>query len=160
MVFCVGYNQVFVLVFIYVCMSMLCSRAVGLDLNWMPADEDGDGPLPLSENYRDQLRKLCAILADPNNDQPPEIAGKREIIDRKCAKLKQSDSGSSFGSGSFGSSAGASEALGYIIAAAVCGYALWLVLQAAMPRLQARMDSLRTTPSADELREMRLKKFS
>ena len=57
-----------------------------LDASWTPA---GDGPLPLSDNYRSKLRKLCRLL---DKDQlPAKMESKRRSIADQCAQLREAD---------------------------------------------------------------------
>jgi len=63
--------------------------ARGFDLSWIPAD--GEGPLPLSRAYRDQLARLCDIVEGKDASAlPPSIASRLADIERMCAKLKSS----------------------------------------------------------------------
>ena len=57
----------------------------GLDVSWIGSD--ADGPLPLSENYRQSLRSLC-VLMQGNSRLPPELEAKRTVLDTMCIKLK------------------------------------------------------------------------
>mmetsp|Transcript_26193 Transcript_26193/g.37555 ORF Transcript_26193/g.37555 Transcript_26193/m.37555 type:complete len:173 (-) Transcript_26193:1943-2461(-) len=71
---------------------LLSSVAHAIDVSWIPVDGDGDGPLPLSKNYRDKLRKLCVIIKGPR--PPPELAetSKRGVVLRKmCNRLEKDD---------------------------------------------------------------------
>ena len=76
----------FVVVVVLLSVLVPCSA---FDLNWIPAD--ADGPLPVSEAYRDSLRKLCSVL-DSGGSLPQESAHKRHVVAKMCKKLKQTDS--------------------------------------------------------------------
>lgn len=57
------------------------------DLSWIPAD--GEGPLPLSRQYRDQLARLCDVIEGKDASAlPPSIAARLPDIVRMCAKLR------------------------------------------------------------------------
>ena len=68
-----------------------------LDASWTPS---GDGPLPLSDNYRSTLRKLCRLLE--KDKLPPKLASSRSTIVSQCEQLREADAagGSTYGSGS------------------------------------------------------------
>ena len=53
-----------------------------LDASWTPA---GDGPLPLSDNYRSTLRKLCKLERQDN--LPPKVRGFNAATVPTCAHL-------------------------------------------------------------------------
>ena len=70
--------------------ALLCTVWVGtdaqFDASWTPS---GDGPLPLSENYRSTLRKLCRLL---EKDQlPPKLSSSRSTIAHQCEQLRDAD---------------------------------------------------------------------
>ena len=51
--------------FLFICLFWACSvlrRVSGLDATFIPSDPDG--PLPLSQKYRDEMRKLCAVMKE------------------------------------------------------------------------------------------------
>jgi hypothetical protein len=71
--------------------------AAQFDASWTPS---GDGPLPLSDNYRSTLRKLCRLL---EKDQlPPKLASSRSTIVGQCEQLREADAagGSAYANGS------------------------------------------------------------
>ena len=49
--------------------ALPCGTDGQLDASWTPS---GDGPLPLSDNYRSTLRKLCRLL--DKDKLPPKLA--------------------------------------------------------------------------------------
>ena len=67
---------------VLVCCS---ATACAFDLSWIPAD--GEGPLPLSTSYRQQLARLCDII-ESGSALPPSIAERRSDIEKMCAKLR------------------------------------------------------------------------
>ena len=67
---------------VLVCCS---ATACAFDLSWIPAD--GEGPLPLSTSYRQQLARLCDII-ESGSVLPPSIAERRSDIEKMCAKLR------------------------------------------------------------------------
>ena len=73
--------------------------AHSLDLTWLPADPDG--PLPLSQSYRDSLERLCVLVEGPS-PLPPDIVAKRELIEKLCVKLRRGQRQVSKGNGRFG----------------------------------------------------------
>ena len=82
-----------------------------LDASWTPA---GDGPLPLSDNYRSKLRKLCRLL---DKDQlPAKMESKRRSIADQCAQLREADAA---GDGSVGGPPLPGWVLGVIIVVVV-----------------------------------------
>jgi len=63
--------------------------ARALEANWVGNDENA--PLPQSAKYRDNLRKLCAIL-DKGGRLPSTYSGNgRKVLVSMCAKLKRDD---------------------------------------------------------------------
>ena len=56
--------------FVLLLIAATVRLAVGLDVSWLPSDADGDGPLPLSSSYRENLRKLCTVFADKAKPLP------------------------------------------------------------------------------------------
>lgn len=60
-----------------------------LDVSFIPNDENA--PLPLSQNYRDSLRKLCMILNGDPKRIPPELYAKRNVLEKICQKLAKDD---------------------------------------------------------------------
>jgi hypothetical protein len=80
---------------------MLCVVSSGLDVSFTPADPDPDSSVPLSENYRKHLRKICEVLKK-GGTLPEGIQSNKEKFKKMCAKLAADDeniqgSGSSFG---------------------------------------------------------------
>ena len=71
-----------------------------LDVRWTPSDADGDGQLPLSENYRKNLRKLCDMLRT-NQALPNDIRKQRKTLEKECSKLQRDDNISSYNPVSF-----------------------------------------------------------
>ena len=71
--------------------------AAQLDASWTPS---GDGPLPLSDNYRSTLRKLCQLLE--KDKLPPKLDSSRSTIVHQCEQLREADAagGSTYGDGS------------------------------------------------------------
>lgn len=80
-----------------------------LEASWIPATSSGstaedatstsmDGPLPLSKNYRDKLRKLCKLMDSPTRS-PSSLNRMEENRNRElrmmCQRLKQDDESSS-----------------------------------------------------------------
>jgi len=61
-----------------------------LDSSWIPADSNG--PLPLSQNYLDQLRPLCNLLKDPTASIPARIKDNEKNIQDLCKQLDWIDS--------------------------------------------------------------------
>lgn len=122
--------------------------STAFDVNWIPADSDG--PLPVSEAYRDSLRKLCTIL-DSGEAIPQEAAHKRHVIDKMCSKLKQTDSFVDMTGFAVGT-----QTLGYLVGAVVVMWGLYTISGI----FYTKTTSNTTPPAADALREMRLKKFS
>ena len=119
--------------------------AFALDLNWIPADEDG--PLPVSSSYRDELRKLCALLND-KKALPPEIIGKKEIIERMCTKLRSAS----------GSGMSSNTNVGYAVAV-LLGVATLYLLWGYSKHLIFISTRDPAIPSTESLREKRMKKF-
>mmetsp|Transcript_16083 Transcript_16083/g.49745 ORF Transcript_16083/g.49745 Transcript_16083/m.49745 type:complete len:145 (-) Transcript_16083:78-512(-) len=64
------------------------TRVCAFDLTWIPAD--GEGPLPLSKSYRDQLSRLCALL-ETASALPPSIEARRGDVEKMCAKLRDAE---------------------------------------------------------------------
>ena len=60
----------------------------GLDVSWLPNDENA--PLPLSVQYRQSLRRLC-LLIDKGSRLPPEVDAKKNVIKKMCSKLRNDD---------------------------------------------------------------------
>jgi hypothetical protein len=79
-----------------------------LEASWIPATSSGstaedattsmDGPLPLSKNYRDKLRKLCKLMDSPTRSpsSPNRMEENRNReLRMMCQRLKQDDESSS-----------------------------------------------------------------
>jgi hypothetical protein len=78
---------------------ILCVVSSGLDVSFTPADPDPDSSVPLSENYRKHLRKICEVLKK-GGTLPEGIQSNKEKFKKMCAKLAADDEniqGSSFG---------------------------------------------------------------
>ena len=72
-----------------VSLLLLLGTALGLEANWVGNDENA--PLPQSAKYRDNLRKLCAIL-DKGGRLPTSYSGdRRKVLISMCSKLKRDD---------------------------------------------------------------------
>lgn len=69
----------------WLCVLLVTPAAVGFDLTWIPADPEG--PLPLSQAFRDQLSKLCDII-DGGGPMPPTIEARLADLKKMCAKLR------------------------------------------------------------------------
>lgn len=124
----------------------LLSNAGGLDLTWIPAD--ADGPLPVSENYRDALTKLCTIIKG-KEQLAPELIGKKEIIERMCVKLSMSKN----------ASVGPSNpSVGYAVAA-LLGFGTLYLLWGYSKHLIFISSRSPVNPTPESLREIRVKKF-
>ena len=65
-----------------------CINCNGLDVSWIP--NDPDGPLPLSIQYRQSLRKLCTLI-EKGSRLPAEVESKRNILKKMCMKLRNDD---------------------------------------------------------------------
>ena len=59
-----------------------------MDVDWVPNDENA--PLPLSNAYRENLRKLCDLITS-GNKLPPNLIEKKAILEKQCAKLRKDD---------------------------------------------------------------------
>lgn len=59
-----------------------------LDVSFIPNDENA--PLPLSNKYRESLRKLCAVL-HKGGRLPAELNEKKAILEKMCDKLSKDD---------------------------------------------------------------------
>jgi hypothetical protein len=69
--------------------SLLNFRTLfALDVSWIPTDAN-DGPLPLSTKYRNNLRKLCNMMKQPN--PPPELLAKATALKKMCQRLESDD---------------------------------------------------------------------
>jgi hypothetical protein len=68
--------------------AILMSRALSMNVDWLPNDENA--PLPLSSVFRSSLRKLCNLV-DGNSKLPPEILKKKEVIVSMCKKLDEDE---------------------------------------------------------------------
>ena len=68
--------------------STMLSRAVSMNVDWLPNDENA--PLPLSTTFRSSLRRLC-ILVEGKGKMPPEIIKKRDVIVSMCKKLDEDE---------------------------------------------------------------------
>lgn len=79
------YNNIYLL--FIVIFYIICSSN-GLDVSWIP--NDPDGPLPLSIQYRQSLRRLC-LLIDKGSRLPPEVEAKKNVLKKMCTKLKYDD---------------------------------------------------------------------
>ena len=66
--------------------ALPCGTDGQLDASWTPS---GDGPLPLSDNYRSTLRKLCRLL--DKDKLPPKLASSHSTIVRQCGQLAEAD---------------------------------------------------------------------
>ena len=81
--------NVHVLVLVSLCLVTSLQHIVqAMDVSFIPSDPDG--PLPLSSNYRESLRKLCDIM-DKNKPIPPELEAKKAVMKRLCVRLKKDD---------------------------------------------------------------------
>jgi hypothetical protein len=65
------------------------AAASSLDVSFLPNDENA--PLPLSQKYRESLRKLCSLYQEETNKIPPELLEKRAILAKMCQKLAKDD---------------------------------------------------------------------
>jgi hypothetical protein len=74
-----------------VALLAVAAPSSALDVSWIPADLDGDGPLPLSAAYRSKLRSLCEFVADPQAAQPPELKAKHAVLRKMCRRLASDD---------------------------------------------------------------------
>mmetsp|Transcript_33778 Transcript_33778/g.34415 ORF Transcript_33778/g.34415 Transcript_33778/m.34415 type:complete len:175 (+) Transcript_33778:267-791(+) len=66
----------------------LASLVVSFDVSWTPADSDG--PLPLSEKYRESLRKICLLIRE-KQPLPPHLESKRSSLRKQCKRLAEDD---------------------------------------------------------------------
>jgi hypothetical protein len=141
-------------------------HAVGLDVNWLPAD--ADGPLPLSLAYRENLRKLC-VATEEGSSVPNTIqqADQKKII-KLCAKLREYPSGLdedrfSNGNGTTFFGFDYSKLKGLVIATAVA-VLIYTFFQRSKRVGQSGsvLGSTRSAPpiSADELRQSRAARYS
>lgn len=64
--------------------------SLSFDVSFIPNDENS--PLPLSQKYRDSLRKLCSLLKTGSGKLPPELTEKKATLEKMCAKLAKDDS--------------------------------------------------------------------
>ena len=69
---------------------VLVRCAWSFDLTWIPAD--AEGPLPLSQSFRDQLSKLCDII-ESGAPIPPTIESRLSDLKKMCAKLRNEAGG-------------------------------------------------------------------
>lgn len=68
---------------------MICSCITNaLDVSWIP--NDPDGPLPLSIQYRQSLRRLCSLI-EKGSRLPAEVESKRNVLKKMCTKLRSDD---------------------------------------------------------------------
>ena len=67
-------------------LALLLNSYCCIDVSWIPSDPEG--PLPLSRNYRDALRKLCDMI-DTNAPLPLQISEKKDVIQSLCFRLGQ-----------------------------------------------------------------------
>lgn len=77
---------------IYLCVLVICflaESARGLDLSFIPNDENA--PLPLSAKYRAALKRLCELTNDPSTKVTPELAEKKKVLAKMCAKLAKDE---------------------------------------------------------------------
>ena len=77
-------SLVLLLLVLQSCMNAL----LALDVSWIPSDPN-DGPLPLSTNYRNNLRKLCKLMKAPK--PPPELLAKAAALEKMCRRLESDD---------------------------------------------------------------------
>ena len=146
----------------------LFSVTNAIDVSWIPVDGDGDGPLPLSKNYREKLRKLCVIIKGPR--PPPELAenSKRGAVLRKmCGRLEKDDKQGDFSLLTMGGSTPKAVLVGLVGVLAVFQY--WpsiyqsvenfmrsLIRQQSQKNFHANVwDDL----ANEKLREARMKRF-
>lgn len=73
---------------IIVIIIMIINSINCLDVSWIP--NDPDGPLPLSIQYRQSLRKLCTLI-EKGSRLPQEVESKRHILKKMCMKLRNDD---------------------------------------------------------------------
>ena len=64
----------------------LATSASALDLTWLPADPEG--PLPLSQRFRDSLERLCVIV-EGDGPKPPELIMKEAHVRTLCDFLQK-----------------------------------------------------------------------
>jgi hypothetical protein len=76
-------------VFGFLIILLFFAAASSLDVSFLPNDENA--PLPLSQKYRESLRKLCSLYQEGTNKMPPELLEKRAILAKMCQKLAKDD---------------------------------------------------------------------
>jgi hypothetical protein len=64
---------------------LMVSSIQATDVRWISSESE-ENNLPLSENYRDSLRKLCDILRS-GDPLPPQIVNQKDELEKKCDKL-------------------------------------------------------------------------
>lgn len=67
---------------------MFLSYHSALDVSFIPNDENA--PLPLSQNYRKLLRRLCS-LTKAGGRLPEALHAKEQILEKMCSKLEKDD---------------------------------------------------------------------
>lgn len=77
------------LVLCFLVLLSTCGFSRALDVSFIPNDENA--PLPLSQKYRESLRKLCKLLNGNPCSLPPEIEEKRNVLSKICVKLAKDD---------------------------------------------------------------------
>eukprot|EP01036_Dinobryon_divergens_P034848 gene34848-45093_t len=73
----------------FVVASLLCIYPNGLDVSFIPNDENA-ATLPLSAKYRDTLRRLCTRLKS-GDKLPNELVQKKKTLTALCLKLEKDD---------------------------------------------------------------------
>ena len=76
------------IILMMIILLLLIVKSLGLDVSWLPNDENA--PLPLSVQYRQSLRRLC-LLIEKGSRLPPEIETKKNVLKKMCSKLRDDD---------------------------------------------------------------------
>ena len=87
--------------FLYI-LAIPCAPVAALHARWIP---NGDKPLPMSEEYRSKLRRLCTLI-EKGKKLPPKLATRKRDIVSQCRKLADADSPSTWQPFGFGADGG------------------------------------------------------
>ena len=155
------------LIFLLLCCISSLNTAVALDVSWIPTDPDG--PLPLSANYRDSLRKLCYLM-ESGIPLPDELNQKKRVLDKMCRKLRTGDNNIA-SVDNFRNMFSVASVRGVVIAGFIslgCKYFLWdkrrsirKYLNSLQPKLSngGKGDIPHTLTDVQIAREARLRRF-
>lgn len=72
-----------------IALLLIIQLALCLDVSFIPNDENA--PLPLSQKYRDSLRKLCSVMNAGSGKLHPELVEKKAVLEKMCKKLAKDD---------------------------------------------------------------------